>query len=353
VTHRNVKYDAARRVYRVRKQVKGQRVAKSFPHREDAEDWLRSRDRQAAGLEPLRMPLSLADARDRYLAHLGEIGASPETMRYYAAKFTALVTVLGAGCDLAQLDDARISAYLGARRDKSGDKKARSNRTLRAELALLARISRLSKIRPLWDMPKLIVTMNPRRYVAPDELARLWSALEQGEPAQVALGLCALGGLRASEAYRATAADVDRVNATLTLGGPRRKTGHPHTIPLVPLLLGLAPRHGALVAAKPVQVSWRLERLSRTLGIPSWTGPGLGRHSFASWAVRFGGFTGSQVADALGHARPGAIRYYIHAEGVETLMRPMALRVESVLLHALNGLADDAAVLPFRADGPA
>jgi integrase len=351
VTHRDVRYDAAHRVYRVRKQVKGRRVAKTFAHREDAEDWLRSLDRQAAGLEPLRMPLLLADARDRYVTHLGEIGASTETMRYYAAKFAALVTVLGSGCDLAQLDDARISAYLAARRDKPEGRAVRSNRTLRAELALLVRISRLCKLRPAWDMPKLIVPMNPRRYVTPDELARLWAALEPGEPAQVALGLCALGGLRAAEAYRATAADVDRVNATLTLGGPRRKTGHPHTIPLVPTLLVLAPRHGALVAAKHEQVSWRLKRLSRTLGIPTWTGPGLGRHSFASWAVRYGGFTGSQVADALGHARPGAIRFYVHAEAVETLMRPMALRVESVFLQALNGLASTPAVLPFRTGG--
>jgi integrase len=257
-----------------------------------------------------------------------------------------------AGVDRQTIGDAEISAYLAARRvPPEGKKAVHSNRTLRAELALLRRIAELAEVVPQWRRRRLTVTENPRRYVPPEELARLWTALEDGEPTQVALGLCALAGLRASEALRATAAHVDRSGATLTFAGRERKKGNPHTVALVPTLARLLPARGPLVAASPTRLTYRLRSVSTALGLPLWTGPGLGRHTFATWAHKYAGFTREQIKDALGHTKPGAIGFYLHAEAVEALLRPMAEQVERVLLEAIANLGTAAEVLPFRAEG--
>ncbi len=348
---RNVHYDPVYRVHRVRKVIDGREYNATFTVAEDAEEYLRTLERRAAGLEPLPVTATLAEGKAAYLARLRERGCSSETLRFYEPKFKALTNFFGTGAELSRLDDEAISAYLAARRGKDNGKRVRSNRTLRAELALLHRVTRLVKVRPLWEPPELVVPTRPRRYVPPAELAALWQALPDGEPAKVALGLCALGSLRASEAYRATAAHVDSGGAVLTFSGDERKTGQPHAVPITPTLARLLPVRGPLVKALPYVAGWKLKTTSKALGIPVWTGPGLGRHVFASWAVKFAGYTTAQVAEALGHARPGTAACYIHGEAVESLLRPMAEQVERVLLEAIAGLATGAEVLAFRVEG--
>jgi integrase len=347
----NITFDRRHGRYRVRKAVNGREYNRTFTRPEDAEEYVRTLERRAAGLEPLPVTATLAEAEAAYLAKLRERGCSSETLRFYGPKFDALRTAFGAGQDLSRLDDAAISAYLKLRRvGEEGKKKVRSNRTLRAELALLHRVSRLVKVRPTWDIPDLVVPNQPRRYVPPEELAHLWVALADRSPAKIALGLCALGSLRASEAFRATAAHVASDRTVLALAGPERKTGQPHTIPLVRTLTAQLPARGALVGAVHHEVAYVLKRTSRRLGLPAWTGPGLGRHVFASWAVKYAGYTSGQVAEALGHARPGAVRFYVHGEAVESLLRPMAEQVERVLLEAIAALDTGAEVLPFRVE---
>jgi len=75
-------------------------------------------------------------------------------------------------------------------------------------------------------------------------------------------------------------------------GGARR--------PLVCKGTASEPKRGALVGAAHHEVAYVLKRTSHRLGLSRWTGPGLGRHAFASWAVRFAGYTSGQVTEALG-----------------------------------------------------
>ena len=96
--------------------------------------------------------------------------------------------------------------------------------------------------------------------------------------------------------------------------------------------------------------SWALERPSRDAGGPRLSGPGIGRHCFATWAVAHAGYTTEQIADALGHRRPGAASHYIHAAAVEPLRRPMAKAIEALLLAEL-GMIEGAPVLPFARGG--
>ena len=78
-----------------------------------------------------------------------------------------------------------------------------------------------------------------------------------------------------------------------------------------------------------------LRRASDRAGVPMVTGPGIGRHIFGSYALSYGPFTETQVADALGHSAPGVTQRYLHALAVNPLRRPMAKVVEEVLLGAL------------------
>jgi len=111
----------------------------------------------------------------------------------------------------------------------------------------------------------------------------------------------------------------------------------------VDTLAVLLPSSGPLVAATEAAVRSALVRASARAGTRTWSGPGLGRATFSTWAVRYGGFTQEQVADALGHRTPGsATPGYIRAQAVEPVRRPMARLVERVLLEAVAGLQPEA-----------
>jgi integrase len=316
--------------WQVRKQVKGRRVAVSFTVKTDALEYLRNLERQGAGLPVLQKPVSLKQGREKYEEVLGERGSPPTTFRYYRAKFEVLERLIGAAVRLDSITQEDIGAFVKARREAGI-----GNRTIRAELDLLHRTSRRSGITPSWSVPYFRIPKQPRRSPPPEEVAKLWWELHG--PAKVALGLTLLTGIRPSEAMRLDASQVNRKAKTIWIKD--RKTVEPVLVALVPTLEELLPQKGPLVAASEDAVRSALVRASKKVGIPEWSGPGLGRHAFASWSVERGGFTTAQVADALGQVTPGiATPAYIHYQAVEPVRRPMSLLVEGILLEALKNV---------------
>jgi len=329
---RNIWHDGAAHVYRVRVMVRGRRYKRSFSYREDAAEWVRMLQREAAGLPTPDPAYTLAQARAAYGRRLEERGSGEETERYYASKWRALAGVLGEEALLGEIDQRRIGEYVLARR---GAKRPAANRTVRAELTLLHRCYPLLGIQAAWEVPELRIETHRRAVPPPEAVARLWMALDG--PPLVALALCLLTGMRASEAMRLQAADVDRQARTIRL--TRRKAGDELVVAVVPTLARLLPARGRLVAAGDWQVRAAIRNASRRAGVtPAWSGPGLGRHCFATWARERCGYTTEQIADALGHSRPGlATTHYLHAQAVEPLLRPMARAVERVFTRALRG----------------
>ena len=273
--------------------------------------------------------VTIQKAESDYTVRLAERGSPETTLRYYTAKWAALKAYIGATVPLSHITQETISKYITMRRDGGV-----CNKTIKAELALLDRAYRHAEMQRDWRVPVFRIEEHPRMAPPPAVVARLWKEL-QG-PYRIALGLCLLTGMRASEALRATADDVDRDRATLRMSG--RKTNDSHTVALCPTLVALIPQHGKLVAAEESAVRSAFVRASERAGIkPVWSGPGLGRHCFATYAVGYGGYYTEQVADALGHARPGiATLRYVHAQAIEPLLRPMSACVERVLLAALG-----------------
>ena len=334
----NLRYDASARLWRCRRMVRGRVYKASFTRREDAGEWLRNLERQAAGLDPIPQPVTLAEAWALYQGGLAQRGTTPETLRYYTSKYAALASVLGANAVVNRFAQGDVSGYLSARREDGV-----GNRTLRHELTLLRRMTTRAKIQPRWSMPDLKITEHPREVPTPAQFAAVWRHLEG--PAAVALALCSFTGMRASEAFRCRAADYDAASGALRLSG--RKAGDTHVVPVVPTVAELLPRSGALVKAKVSKVSSALRSASKAAGGPELSGPGIGRHCFATWAVTLCSYTTEQVGDALGHARPGATRRYIHGRGVVAIHRPMALAVESLVLAELGKLSG-APVVSFK-----
>ena len=334
-----LKYDATYHRWRVRRTIGGQEYSASFQRKDDALEWLRNKDREAGGLAPIPRAVTLAEAWVLYQAGLRQRGSPETTGRYYRVKYAALERVLGPAAVLNRLGPADIETYIDQRRREYKDL---SNRTLHVELGLLRRMTvragetlRVDLV-PQWTVPRLRIITRPRRAPTPGEVAGLWRELRG--PARVAVALCLLTGCRASEAMRAKVEDVAWGERTLRLDV--RKAGDPHIVPIVPTLASLLPRKsGPLVVASEDAVRSALIRASGRAHLAHvWSGPGLGRHCHATWAVQFGGYTTQQVADALGHRMAGAATpAYIHVQAVEPVRRPMAECVEGELLKALAG----------------
>lgn len=273
------------------------------------------------------MNYTLSRSEQDYVARLVERGSPATTHRYYEAKWSSLRSHFG-DVPITLIGQKEVTDFLMARR-----KEGCSNRTIRAELTLLSRAYARADLDRPWRLPDLRIEENPRMAPKPAIVARLWRELSG--PAKTALALCTLTGMRASEAFRVTADDLDRENNTLRLRG--RKTNDRHVVHVCSTLLALLPTEGRLVQAEESAVRSAMVRASERAGIKQWSGPGLGRHCFATWAVEHGGYTTEQVADALGHSRPGLVTLrYIHATATKPLLKPMAELVEKVLLEAIN-----------------
>jgi len=332
-----MRWDVERGVYRCRRQVNKREYRASFRRKPDAEEWERNMDRRTAGLASLPRIVTLQEAWNLYKTGLRDAGSPETTLRYYKVKYTRLEEHFLGVAILNRLTGTDIQGYVLHRRQGT---RPVGNRTLRAELALLYRMTVRAgeahecEIVPAWRMPRLRVVERHRQVPEPEEMARLWHELRG--PARVAVGLCLFTGMRASEAMRAHTRDLSLRDKVLLLR--ERKTNDEHVVPVVDTLAALLPLSGSLVAATEAAVRSALVRASARAGTRTWSGPGLGRATFSTWAVRYGGFTQEQVADALGHRTSGtATPGYIRAQAVEPVRRPMAQLVERVLLGALAG----------------
>lgn len=330
-------YDRARGLWRVRVCRAGRIYKASARSKEEAE---RIRDLLRYGRGSIEESWTLSTAAAQWISRLLAIGRSPETIRYYDAKLAALFRGLGDRL-LTSITDADISAYVRARREAGA-----SGRTIREELAILARVYRAVRVPLPWVMPRIRIEERYRRVPQPEEVARLWLALGQ-HPARAALGLCLLAGLRASEAMRARAEWYDRERQVLVLPGRATKTGRSRELPVVATLAALIPDRGPIVQASELAVRDAFRRASAKAGLPEWSGPGLGRHAFATWCVAFGGRVLEQVADALGHSRPGLpTARYVHAVALQPMLRPMAELVERLLLDAIAAVQEGGHDIP-------
>ena len=320
---RNLHYDKRTKRWAVEKVVAGKRHRKSFASRDDATDHIRQLERGSVGLPSLVVRVSLSEAKRVYWKRLKTWGARPETYRYYTNKFEALAKVLGEKAQLHTLTQSDIAEYIRLRRQNKV-----SNGTIHDELAILHRATRRAGSTPQWAVPPLRVTRKMRPAPLPEEVARLWCQLRGASKVAVALTL--LTGMRAEEAFRGKASDLKGDILKL----PNRKEGDEHWVYVVPTLKALLPSHGKLVAGTKVGVRSALVRASKRAGVATWSGPGLGRHCFATWA-RLAGFSTQQAADGLGHSWPGvATPRYINIY-VDPTRKAMAESAEKLLLEAL------------------
>jgi len=340
----SVIWDARYHNWRCRRRVNGRIMHATFTYKDNAIEWDRNMERRAAGLEPLPRDVTLAQGWALYQEQLEVRGSSETTFRYYECKYKRLEEWFTPVAVLNRIDKDTIQAYLMTRRRASV-----GNRTIKHELSLLRRITVRSEVEPAWRTPQLRV-LDPRRVPpAPEEAARLWRELHG--PELTAFGLCLLAGMRASETLRATRTDYDEATRTLALTG--RKTSDELVVPVVPTLAALLPRSGRLVPDGESALASGFRRAAQRAGLRSWIGPGLGRHAHATWAIAYGGFTSQHVADALGHALPGAATpRYIHAGAVEPMRRPVAKLVEKTLLAALAALDSGGRTVQFAGRRP-
>lgn len=330
--------------WRCRRRVNGRVMQATFTYKEDAAEWDRNMERRAAGLEPLQRDVTLAQGWALYQQQL-EVRGSPETtFAFYRCKYARLEEWFTPVSVLNCIDKDTVQAYLMTRRQAGI-----ANKTIKDELSLLRRLTVRAEVRPEWRMPQLRVVQVRRIPPTPEEAAILWRELHG--PALTAFALCLLAGMRASETFRVTRADYDEKSRTLDLTG--RKTQDTLVVPVVPTLAALLPAAGRLVPISEWGVASEFRRASKRAGLRNWTGPGLGRHAHATWAIQYGGFTSQQVADALGHLLPGAATpRYIHAGAVEPVRRPVAELVEGTLLAALAALDSGGKVVQFAGRRP-
>jgi integrase len=235
-----------------------------------------------------------------------------------------LITVLGADRRLAtitQRDVDDLAAKLGEGRNGS---------TVNKVLAELGRLYRHVGATPRFKLERVSAQPKTRWVLPASRVAVLWRHLD-GNPAQVAVGLCLLAGLRASEAAAATADWVQGDELHVRV----RKTGTANRTAIVPTLGAILPKEGKLVQASENEVCQALRTASRLAGItPAYTGPGAFRHHCATWAHE-AGYTQEQVALLLAHKRPGVTGRYLHAQAIG-LKREILLRVERTLTDSLH-----------------
>ncbi|HVN75208.1 MAG TPA: hypothetical protein VMT19_02745 [Thermoanaerobaculaceae bacterium] len=86
----NITYDRRQARYRVRKSVHGREHSRTFTRLEDAEQYVRTLERRAAGLEPLPVTATLAEAEAAHLAKFRGRDCRFETLRFYGLKCDAL-----------------------------------------------------------------------------------------------------------------------------------------------------------------------------------------------------------------------------------------------------------------------
>lgn len=320
----NIARDPVTGRYHVRVVVRGRAIQRGFPTKRSALAALEHYIMAAAGIPDGAAVPRLAEAVEDFVARLRLLNRSESTVGYYRLRFARLVEGLG-DVRLDGVDQSDVEGYVRERSAEVGPG------TVNKELGSLATLYRHVGIEPRWRLPSLSHHPRSRKVHPPATVARLWRDLD--DPARVAVGLCLLAGLRASEAFSAEASWVRVDDGELWV--PIRKVGAWNRTALVPTLAAILPSDGPLVRTSEAQVRYTLEEASKRLGVsPTWKGPGAFRHHCATWAVEAGA-SRDQVREVLSHQAGTVTDRYIHSQAVK-VKRTVLEMVERVFLEALE-----------------
>ncbi len=320
--------------------IKGINYRKTFTHRDDAREWLRRLERQAAGLVVETPRLALAPCIEAYRQHLVDHNRAVETRIYYERIGATLAAHLGPGADLAALTQEAVRAFVAARR-AAGAGDAR----IAKELSALHAMSKLAGLTPGWKVPSFSRAPAPRRLPPDHEVAAVYRALSRPDLSRAFL-LALLCGLRPSEVHRAEWSWVDLQARTLTVQAS--KAGGEHQTYITDTLAAAlaTPGLGRIVPLSETAIRSAVYRRSVTLELAHpWTGLEALRHACATWAFA-AGFTTYDCDVLLSHKVTSVARVsYLHAHNLP-LKRRMLEAVEARFLAALASQEKRAEIVP-------
>lgn len=313
-------------VWHVRYWEQGARVERSTKctDRRAAEKIAAQWERDAADPHHARTrDATLNDAFALLLAHRREAAeahpprASLRTVKFYAEKAGHWVRILGDGFRLVDLTSAVVRKFISQRRSEwanDGRTKRISDHTIAKELVALRASLKVAKVEGLWkgDVTEILPVgfspgyMPKSRWLPPDEIQRLLTALEPDQAARVAFIVATSAEWGAT--VRAERADVSETpeGTFVLLRGTKRSTRW-RTVPIVTQeqkgLLAYALKHAAGTDGKLFlpwnsylhSIWWACKRA----GIERCSPNDL-RRSFTQW-MRQAGVSAELVAPMMGH----------------------------------------------------
>lgn len=248
-------------------------------------------------------------------------------------------------CKLGEITTRDIQAYIGDIANSHSKATANRHYSLLARLFKLAVIWEVIQRSPCAGVTKFREQKVRERFLAPEEIARLYAAMatEKNQVAAAALRFLLLTGLRRGEVLGAKWEQIDLERGMMYL--PVTKAGRPrHAIlneQAKELLKGLASRldspwvfpgkYGNKGLDNPVKC---FRRLLAAAGIDQMRIHDL-RHSFASTAINAGA-TLYEVQALLGHSSPAMTMRYSHL--TDGSLRRASNSVGEVVAQAVSGV---------------
>ncbi len=308
----------------------GERVSTGLPSLAAAQRWKAAR--LLEGADPRRAAAeaaTLEDAIREMYAELRRRGRAPGYISKAQQKLAHFPRLWGLDCKLADIDAAKVNAYITTRLGDRGARKGSTldRLTLRDELGFLGQTLRLARrmgryAYALEDvLPERWETGHKpsRDWCTPDALEKLLAHVEPRHAAHLLFFVVTAG--RLSDSYRARAEDFDLERCRAHVRGSKTE-GSLRTIPITDFLVPYAKRmlDGAEGEAT-LFLHWpNLHRDMREAcaraGIPPVTTNGL-RRTFGKWH-RLHGYSLDTISKLFGHTTAKLVRdVYADVEGDE------------------------------------
>ena len=302
----NLAHDKITGRYYVRVMVHGRVVQRAFPTKRSAVMFLEQVILSKQGVNFYRPTPTLSEARDSYNRRLELLNRAPATLDYYQRRAAVLIEAFS-DVQLDRIGQADVERFITERR-QAGIGASTTNK----DLAALRTLYKHADVERRWKLDELSAHPKRKTVHPPEMVHKIWSLVTP--PVRVAVGLCLLAGLRASEAF---AADASWVHGS-ELYVPVRKTSEWNRTWLVKTLRDLLPDDGPLVSCAAITVRRQLYAASMELGImPPYWGPGVFRHYCASYAAD-AGFSPEQIRLVLAHQTGTVTDRYIRSQSIKT-----------------------------------
>jgi integrase len=332
-------------LYRVRISIRGKRIKRTFPTRNDAIRFRNSVMVERAGGQAQKY-LTMVEVWQAERERWERAGLAAATVNDYedqVAKIGEVIDPYGS----ADLTQAEIEVYIDTRLAQGGGK-AR----IAKELRFLRAAIKGAGVPPAWEEPRgeLKHTRRLRHVYRDVEVAAIVDSLEGHREARRAVLLALLTGMRPREVRSASTAWLwrDETGAIAEIqipaeftAGERQKTGVSNRLPVVGMLreaLDEVVGEGPLIRVGENALRSVLRRRSKRLRLEvECSGTETFRHTPATWA-KDAGFTDDEIDVALSHFphHSTAARYYTRqAQAVEPKRRIFEA-VEARLLDALK-----------------